>query len=91
MTIKRRGTTSALKRLAYAQLLILGFSLTHALQAAPASSLMSGFKPLIGGQWVLGSTDQTYTWGPDQQSVFGESFVIHNGEKSLGAKGALVL
>ena len=56
MTIKRRETTSALKRLAYAQLLIIGFSLTHAIQAAPASSLMSGFNPLIGGQWILGST-----------------------------------
>lgn len=87
MTIKRRGTTSAVKRLAYAQLLIIAFSLTHTIQAAPASSAMSGFNPLIGGQWVLGSTYQTYTWGPDQQSVFGESFVVHNGEKSLGAKG----
>ena len=87
MTIKRRGTTSALKRLAYAQLLAIGLSLTHAIHAAPASSAMSGFEPLIGGQWVLGSTYQTYTWGPDRQSVFGESFVIQNGEKALGAKG----
>ena len=87
MTVKRQGATSALKRLAYAQLLVIGFSLTLPIQAAPASLAMSGFKPLIGGQWVLGSTYQTYTWGPDQQSVFGESFVIHNGEKALGAKG----
>ena len=87
MTIKRRGTTSALKRLAYAQLLAIGLSLTHAIHAAPASSAMSGFEPLIGGQWALGSTYQTYTWGPDRQSVFGESFVIQNGEKALGAKG----
>lgn len=85
MTIKRRGTTSALKRLAYAQLLAIGLSLTHAIHAAPASSAMSGFEPLIGGQWALGSTYQTYTWGPDRQSVFGESFVIQNGEKALGA------
>ena len=52
MTIKRRGTTSALKRLAYAQLLAIGLSLTHAIHAAPASSAMSGFEPLIGGQWA---------------------------------------
>ena len=87
MTIKRRGTKSALKRLTYAQLLAIGLSLTHAIHAAPASSAMSGFEPLIDGQWALGSTYQTYTWGPDRQSVFGESFVIHNGEKALGAKG----
>ena len=87
MAIKKQETTSALKRLVYAQLLAMALALTQALQAAPASSAMSGFEPLIGGQWALGSTYQTYTWGPDRQSVFGESFVIQDGEKSLGAKG----
>ena len=45
MTVKRRGATSALKRLAYAQLLVIGFSLTLPIQAAPASLAMSGFNP----------------------------------------------
>ena len=87
MSAQRPANTSQLKLKPTVYLLYLALLLANTIHAEPSSAPMVGFKPLIGGQWVLADNHQTYAWGPDQLSVFGESFTLNEGVKTLGAKG----
>jgi hypothetical protein len=57
--------------------------------ADPASNTnpMSGFSDYIGGRWQSQATEQTYRWGPDQSSVFAESFSNDGNHRILNASG----
>ena len=64
-------------------------AITVTTRAEPANDAgpMAGFSYYIGGRWQSDATEQTYRWGPDQTSVFAESF-SHNGDhRRLNASG----
>ena len=68
---------------------IVFIAITVTTRAEPADNAgpMTGFSDYIGGRWQSDATEQTYRWGPDQTSVFAESFSHDGDHRRLSASG----